>query len=126
MFAHLKFGRADQIADVLHPEQIEAGRIEALAQQLEAATHHRRIEVTGPARGDRHHRDPHGLQAFGIELGGHVPLQHGHRKLIRELGQAALQQGGFACPRTAHHVEAKQPPAIKMLAVVFGLVLIGS
>jgi hypothetical protein len=125
VFAHLKFGGTHQVAHVLHPQHIEAGGIEALAQQLEAATHHGRIEVTGPTGGDRHHRYAHGFQAFGIEQGGHVALQHRHRQLAREGSQAAFQKRGFARARAAHHVQAEQSPFVEVFAVVVSLVLIG-
>ena len=36
-----------------------------------------------------------------------------------------FEQGGFACAWAAHQVEAKQIPALEMLVVVFGLMVVG-
>ncbi len=90
MFAHLEFGRTNQIADIFNPEQIEAGGIKALAQQAQAAAHHGGIKVAGATGGDRHHGHPHRLQALGVELGGHVALQHGHGEVGGQQGQTSL------------------------------------
>ena len=126
MLAHLKLRRAHEVAHVLHPEQIEAGRIEPLLQQGQASTHHRGIQMAGTTRGDGHHRHTHGLEALGIELGGHVTFQHRHLELRGEGGDGLLEQGGFAGTRAAHHIETEQLPGIEMGTVVLGLVLVGS
>ena len=125
MFAYLELGRADQVSHVFDPKQIEAGGIQPVPQQPQAAAHHGGIEVTGTAGGDRHHRNPHGLQPLGVELGRHVTLQHGHGEFLSQQGQAVLQQGGLAGAWAAHHIQAEQLPGIEVLAVVGGLVLVG-
>ena len=82
VFTHLEFGRTNKVADVFSPEQIEAGGIKALPQQSQAAGHHGGIKVAGAAGGNRHHGHPHRLQTLGVELGGHVTLQHGHGEVV--------------------------------------------
>ena len=125
VFTHLELRGADEVAHILYQQQIEAARVEPLLKQLQAATHHCGIEMAGPSCGDRHHGNPDGLQAFGVQLGGHVALQHRHLVVGRQGGKRAFQQGRFAGTGTAHQVEAEQIPGLEMLMVVVGLVLVG-
>ena len=96
-----------------------------MLQQLQATIHHGGIKVAGSACGDGHHRDANGFQAVGIQLGGHVAFQHGHAEFASQGWEGPFEQGGFSCAWAAHQVEAKQIPALEMLVVVFGLMVVG-
>ena len=81
--------------------------------------------MTGPTGGDRHHGNANGFQALGIELGGHVALQHRHLVIGGQRRQGAFEQGGLAGTGAAHQVEAEHVPGLEMLVVVLRLVLVG-
>ena len=125
MFPNVEFGWADKVAHVLHEQQIEINGIETQLKQGQATLHHGGVEVAGPAGGDRHNGDAYRLEPFGIELGGHVPFQHGHPQVGSEVGERSFQKGGLAGAGTAHQIEAQQIPGPEMRLVVLRLVLIG-
>ena len=126
VLAEVVGGRADQVAHVLDQQQVK-GRQAATGglEGIEAAGHHRRIEVAGLARGDRHGLQAGGPQAGGVVVGGQVAHQgrQGQGTGGAMVGQG-LQQGGLAGPRRGEDVHHLHSGGIETAAIGLGLLVV--
>ena len=123
VLAEVVGGRTDQIAHVLNQQQIEGGQgATASLERLDAAGHHRRIQVAGLTGGDRHRLQTGGPQAGSIVVGGQIPHQgrQGQGAGGAMAGQG-LQQGGLTGARRGEDVHHPHPGGVEVAAVDLGL-----
>ncbi|VTR68678.1 hypothetical protein DESC_720056 [Desulfosarcina cetonica] len=104
VLADVELGRADQVADVLHDEQVDAVKIQAGHGAFDHMG--RQVAIAAEFVGvDLHDRRTGLGQSVGINRGADVTHDHGATQPWHDAGQGFLQGGGLARTRRTHHVE---------------------
>src|SRR5574340_297216 len=120
ILAEVEARPADQVADVLDEQDVDAVEIHVVHRVV----HQMGVEVAGSAGDDLVCLYALGTDAKGVVLGFEVALDHRAGEFVLQRGERGFEQRGLAGAGRRHQVDGEKAAAVEMLAVVRGLVVV--